>query len=74
RVLNKSDQPSKMGNLDGIRTIATTGEGVDEVRRRIIQFFCSESPIKTDRPRWWTERQRQILQRAVANAGALDDI
>jgi len=56
-VINKSDR----GVIDvpnAIHTVATTGEGVDELRRRIARTFGCDA-IEIDRPRVWTERQRQ---------------
>lgn len=67
RVLNKVDKSSG-GEFDGvvaIKTIATLGRGIDALRRRITATLCGEEPIEIHRPRCWTERQRELLQRAI---------
>jgi tRNA modification GTPase len=58
-VLNKSDRSS--GNApDGIRTVATTGAGVDQLRDAIRKRFGCES-YDEHRARWWTREQRERL-------------
>ena len=71
-VVNKSDSA---GTWDvpfpaAIRTVATTGQAVDELRRAIRRRFGCES-IEVDRPRWWTQRQRRALQRAATDPSEL---
>ncbi len=65
-VINKTDrQLLWVGSFaGGIRTIATRGEGVDELRRAIRGRFGCES-FDSRRPRWWTARQREILLRGA---------
>jgi tRNA modification GTPase len=58
-VWNKSDV-SSAGGGPGLRTVATTGEGVDQLRVDIRRRFGCETFDET-RPRWWTEHQRQSL-------------
>jgi small GTP-binding protein len=66
-VLNKWDraEPSAWQNVNGIRTIATTGEGLDVLRLQIRERFGCEN-LDPRRPRWWTERQRDALQRMMS--------
>ena len=67
RVVNKADKPCgwPIDQLGGIPTIATHGIGIDLLRRQIIRHFCGEAPIEIDRPRCWTERQRELLKAAI---------
>ncbi len=61
-VWNKSDvsaDGTATTTDDGIRTVATTGEGVDALRKAIRKRFGCETFDET-RPRWWTERQRSL--------------
>ncbi len=57
-VINKADR----GDLpipDAIKTIATTGQGVDELRQRIVtEFQCDQ--IDPNLPRIWTDRQTKL--------------
>jgi tRNA modification GTPase len=73
-VVNKIDRPaaSEMDGLPALRTIATTGQGVQEVREKVVEFFCGTASIVIDRPRIWTERQRQIVRNFVEGSGSLD--
>ena len=61
-VANKSDRPSLWEPpQDAMKTMATTGEGVDALRRAILERFdCAE--IDLAQPRSWTERQRALLE------------
>jgi tRNA modification GTPase len=47
-----------------VATVATIGQGVDELRRAIVTRFCGEPVIVIDRPRCWTDRQAAILNEA----------
>ena len=79
-VLNKSDLPIQAGfedmpeTMPAIRTVATSGQGVDELRQRIIEHFCQERAIAIERPRVWTARQRQIVRRVLQGSGSLDEL
>ena len=66
-VVNKSDQPEASGitRIKGIRTVATTGHGVDQLREAIVKRFCGSETIPVSAPRLWTERQRRIVERAA---------
>lgn len=73
RVLNKVDR-SLGGDVDriaAIRTIATIGEGVEALRRQIRVSLCGEESIEIQRPRCWTDRQREIVRRAIEDPAAL---
>ena len=66
RVINKSDRRaiwkvSDAGQRPVIHTAATSGEGVDDLRRAIAAHFGCDG-MDPQRPRWWTERQRRVLQ------------
>jgi len=53
-----------------LRTIATTGQGIDPLRRRIAAHFQCDS-LEISRPRWWTRRQKQILTLALDHPARL---
>ncbi len=63
RVINKIDHPAAwdVSAVDGVRTIATTGFGLDELRSGIQRHFGCER-LEVDRARWWTQRQRELLE------------
>jgi len=70
RVLNKADR-SLGWNDNGfieLSTVATTGQGITELRRALVKRFCGEEIISIDQPRCWTSRQTEIL------TGAGDDL
>jgi small GTP-binding protein len=63
RVLNKSDRTAAWGSqrVDGLPTIATTGQGIADLRDAIVEHFgCQE--MNLNRPRVWTDRQRAFLE------------
>lgn len=63
-VANKCDRPPSWDAAAraDVSTVATTGEGIDALRRAIrIRFGCDG--IDATRPRWWTARQRASLER-----------
>jgi tRNA modification GTPase len=76
RVINKSDRPSEAGmeGLHGVRTVATTGRGVPQLRKQIINHFFGECSVRPDLPRCWTNRQRDIVLRALDDPSALEDL
>jgi tRNA modification GTPase len=60
-VVNKIDRPSGWGGNADAWTIATTGQGVDELRAAIRRFFgCAD--LAPGRARCWTARQREQLR------------
>ena len=74
-VANKADQSSGW-NSDGaieLTTVATTGQGIPELRRALVRRFCREEEISIDKPRWWTERQAAILTCAAEHLRKLSE-
>ena len=73
-VINKADLPPAWdaGAITAIRTIATTGLGVDLLRTEIRARFDGDAD--SSRPRWWTQRQRDILQRALTDRAVLNEL
>jgi small GTP-binding protein len=70
-VINKSDLPAvwDLRAVDAVLTVATSGEGIDKLRQRIRDRFTSA--VSEPSPRWWTPRQRSILERALLDPVAL---
>lgn len=73
-VLNKADRAAAAAaagavpaRVPHVRTVATAGAGVDGLRARIAGRFACEG-LDVTRARWWTERQRELLER-IARAG-----
>jgi tRNA modification GTPase len=65
-VINKVDRPAAWDrcSVTALQTVASTGEGVDQLRDAIRRRFgCQDVPVSM--PRVWTERQRAILTRAL---------
>jgi len=74
-VVNKTDQPAQWLQTDRtpIHTIATTGAGVHTLCRAIAAHFgCTD--VDLTRPRWWTQRQREILARAVGEPAVVEEM
>jgi tRNA modification GTPase len=63
-VMNKADLLTDPMDIDpqDCLTIATTGKGLRYLRERIRRFFGCDD-LTPDRPRCWTDRQRDALQR-----------
>ena len=57
-VANKADR-AVSNSVVGIKTVATTGAGVDQLRRAIREFFGWDAAEET--PLYWTRRQREWL-------------
>lgn len=76
RVINKVDRASgwDVASLHGLSTVATSGEGVDMLRRLIVRSLCGDEPITIDRPRYWTERQRAVLYRAFQDPTIITEL
>jgi small GTP-binding protein len=75
-VMNKLDVLREAGmgmGLIACFTSATTGEGIDDLRDRIRDFFGCDD-LNPARPRWWTARQRDILIRVLFNQSSLDEL
>jgi len=60
-VVNKSEGPAawQRGEVAGIETVATSGEGVDAVRAAIRNHFGIDA--RRGRAKWWTQDQREQL-------------
>lgn len=73
-VINKIDRALAWVDSmpQAIRTIATTGEGVDAIRAAVRRWFDCEN--FGPQARWWTPRQRGVLQGARENPRLLDDL
>lgn len=68
-VANKSDLPATWdsASLNAVQTVATRGEGIRTLRDRIrARFGCTDLSI--ERPRCWTQRQRDALAARLASA------
>jgi tRNA modification GTPase len=73
RVLNKSDRGEPPGLENDLATVATSGQGVDELRRLIREKLgCAD--LTVDAARCWTSRQRSILERAVRDPREISTI
>lgn len=72
-VMNKCDRALQADPASPLRTVATTGEGIDALRAAIRARFDFE-PIDLNRPMVWTPRHRDLLQRARDNPSALQEI
>ena len=75
RVINKCDRDLawQLASEPAIRTIATTGQGVEELRRALFRSFLGVETVSLDVPRQWTARQRSVLAIAASvseNPGA----
>jgi small GTP-binding protein len=74
-AINKIDLPAgwDFQSLDAIRISAKTGQGIDELCLAIHQRM-GIGRLDESRPRWWTERQREILTEAIENPEALEKL
>jgi tRNA modification GTPase len=71
KVANKVDRTMAWDliTLKAIPTIGTTGKGIDVLRQSIATYFgCEEMDLS--RARYWTGRQKQILERALSDPQA----
>ena len=73
KVINKSDCAAawELGDFPAIATVATSGKGLDRLRREIVRRFCAADQIAFARPYLWTPRQRAVLERALTDPAAL---
>lgn len=76
RVLNKMDKGCgwDADRIGALKTVATLGEGIETLRRRIVLALCGEEPIQIHHPRCWTERQRAVVWAASGNPSKLRDM
>jgi len=66
RVRNKCDLLGRVpeASAGGLWVSAKTGEGLDALRRAIVDWFgCAD--VEVGKARWWTERQRSMLARGA---------
>jgi small GTP-binding protein len=63
RVANKADTSVSWdaGEFNAIQTVATQGDGIDQLRMAIRRRFDCE-PMDLSRARWWTQEQRKKIQ------------
>jgi tRNA modification GTPase len=69
RVVNKTDREAAfdLNLVHGARTVGTTGQGVDDLRQQIRARFGLTPGFDEKWPRWWTDRQKSILEESIAN-------
>jgi small GTP-binding protein len=74
-VINKIDQPAgrDFSETKLMRISAKTGEGLERLRAAIRAYFGVDGS-RDSRPRWWTDRQREILHRAIENPSAISQL
>ena len=74
-VINKIDQPAgwNFERHSPLRISARIGEGVDVLRGRILAHFGID-PDEISKPKWWTDRQRNILARAMHDRSAIKEL
>ncbi len=75
RVANKVDREGmwRAEDVGALAVCAARGEGVEELRKQIRGRFGCEA-IGGNAPMVWTDRQRQILARALSDSTALREI
>jgi tRNA modification GTPase len=73
RVINKMDGPAAwdLPLAGGVKTVATSGQGVDGLRQAIRGRFGIVAGMDTTWPRWWTPRQKTVLEEAAARVELL---
>ena len=69
-VVNKCDRPPlwDLGSIRAIAVSALSGQGIDQVRSAIRARFGCEG-MDPNLPHCWTDRQKQLLERAEVNPG-----
>jgi tRNA modification GTPase len=68
RVVNKTDTEAPSfdeARVGGVRTVGTSGVGVDELRMAIRARFGIVAGMDENWPRWWTRRQEKVLEEAL---------
>jgi tRNA modification GTPase len=71
-LVNKVDAGKKRPLLDAVPVSARTGEGLDKVRRMILQALEIRPRYVAGRPVVFTERQQKLLLGAVLGRSSLD--
>jgi small GTP-binding protein len=74
-LVNKCDQPPgwDFSPLNPIQISAKTGQGVELLIDRIHNFVGIDQQ-NVNHPRWWTDRQRDILTRAFSNPSVIQEL
>jgi tRNA modification GTPase len=72
-VMNKIDRRIRSDGPHDVETVATTGQGIDVLRRAIRANFGFE-PLDLTRAMIWTDRHRTLLERARQDLRVLDEI
>ncbi|MGA3065958.1 MAG: GTPase [Tepidisphaeraceae bacterium] len=74
-VINKIDQPAAWDftELNALAISAKIGSGLQELRELIRKQF-DMNRRGDNQPRWWTDRQREIISRARANPALLAEL
>ena len=67
RVVNKTDAAPTwdIARVGGVKTVGTTGQGVDDLRQSIRARFGITPGMDEKWPRWWTDRQKAVLEEAL---------
>jgi tRNA modification GTPase len=68
RVVNKTDLPPAfdLALVHGPRTVAATGAGINDLRHEIRSRFGLTPGFDETWPRWWTSRQKAVLEESLA--------
>jgi tRNA modification GTPase len=76
RVANKSDRASSeaVTSAAAISTVATTGKGLENLRQAIVLWFTGGEAIRANRAYAWTQRQADIIRRALESAAEINQI
>jgi small GTP-binding protein len=74
-VVNKVDQPPAWDfeSLDPVQISARTGHGLGGLRHKIHQWL-GIAALNESRPRWWTQRQKIILNESIQNSHSLHQL
>jgi len=74
-IINKTDRPAAWDfhASEHLPISAKTGEGVEFLRERIAAHF-GISGMEVNHPRWWTQRQREILSLALIDAAEIEQM
>jgi tRNA U34 5-carboxymethylaminomethyl modifying GTPase MnmE/TrmE len=71
--MNKIDKRIRSDARHGVETVATTGQGIDVLRRAIRAHFGFE-PLDLTRAMIWKDRHRDLLERARQDLRVLDEM
>jgi tRNA modification GTPase len=76
RVVNKVDQPAAfdLNLVHGVQTVGTSGQGIDELRRDVRSRFGITPGFDEKWPRWWTDRQKNVLEESLGRVDLIGRI